>query len=138
MIIFAVATSRPGNYEKIYGRVSYFFNDDYLIVQINTAENPENYILERDSFYVYFEDRNEYQIFINEINDTGENISRYVIVDYPNESEIIPYGGFVFETSVLDEFFVIKVKKELIRFENVYLKYIILINKNGGSESHYR
>lgn len=109
MTIFTIATSKPKDYETIYNKITYAFENEYLVIKIETKDDPSCYIIENDEVEVKFEGRNKYQCFWNYVNDNGENLSRYIIVDYPNESEVILYGDYVFETFVDNKYFIIKI-----------------------------
>ena len=141
MMVFAVATapiSRPRepDYLFIHGQITYAIDDEYLVIKVNTTDDPNYYVVENGVVEVHFEDRNHPMVFINEISDNGENLSRYVIVAYPRE--VIMYGDFVFETSVEDNLFVIKIKKEIIRYDNIKILYVSLINQNVDSMARER
>ena len=137
MIIFTVATTQPKNYKTIYNKITYEFDNDYLFIKIKTNDDPNYYIIENDEVQVNFEGMNKYQIFYNFLDDNGENLSRYVIVDYPNEPEIIIYGDYVFETFVENNFFIIKIRKELLIYNNVKIIYIDFFNKNINNKEQY-
>lgn len=137
MIIFTVATTQPKNYKTIYNKITYEFDNDYLFIKIKTNDDPNYYIIENDEVQVNFEGMNKYQIFYNFLDDNGENLSRYVIVDYPNEPEIIIYGDYVFETFVENNFFIIKIRKELLIYNNVKIIYIDFFNKKINNKEQY-
>lgn len=137
MIIFTVATTQPKNYKTIYNKITYEFDNDYLFIKIKTKDDPNYYIIENDEVQVNFEGMNKYQIFYNFLDDNGENLSRYVIVDYPNEPEIINYGDYVFETFVENNYFIIKIRKELLIYNNVKIIYIDFFNKNINNKEQY-
>jgi hypothetical protein len=137
MIIFTVATSKSKNFETIYNKITYAFENEYLVIKIETKYDPNYYIIENNGIQVNFEGMNKYQMFLNELNDDGENLSRYVIVDYPNESEIIKYGDYVFETFADNKYFIIKIKKELLLYNNVKILYIDLFNKSINKKEQY-
>ena len=137
MIIFTVATSKPNDYKTIYNKITYMIENEYLIIRIETKDAPNYYIIENDGVQVNFEGKNKYQMFWNSVDEDGENSSRYVIVDYPNESEIIKYGDYVFETFVDNKYFLIKIKKELLIYDNVKILYIDLFNKKINNIEQY-
>ena len=67
-----------------------------------------------------------YQYFINDID---EQQRRIVIVNWPQESEVIYYDDYVFETFVEDKYYLIKIKKELLIYDNVEILNIKLLKR---------
>ncbi|MDR1839856.1 MAG: hypothetical protein LBQ93_09790 [Treponema sp.] len=111
------------------------YDDLYLYIKIKTNSDPNVYIIENNKIDIHFENKNEYQGLQNFVTDEGDNLSRSVIVNYPNEPEILSEGEFVFETFVEDDKFVIKIKKEIIKYGNIRIEYVYLENQtiNYGS-----
>jgi hypothetical protein len=132
MAFFAIATSRPPDYKIIYDKVTHVFDGEYLFIKIDTNDDPEYYVVEDDAVQVNFEGIRKYQVFINE-DAYGKNLSRHVIVDYPNESEVINCGEYVFETFVENNFFIIKIKKEYLISTHVKMLYVDLINTHSNA-----
>ena len=132
--VLIIATSPHPNFTVIDNRVTFEFSDDYLLIKINTIDNPNYYIME-DSVQLNFVGRSEYQVLINFTNENGKIIGRNVSVNYPRESESVEYDVPVFETFVEDSYFIIKIRNELIRFENIDRAYIDMFNQSIDSSS---
>jgi hypothetical protein len=137
MMFFTVATSKPRDYETIYNKISYGFDNDYLIIRIETKDDPSYYFIEENDVQVNFAGMNIYQVFYNYIDKNNENQSKYVIVDYPKESIEIEHDDFVFETYVEDIYFFIRIKRELLLYDNVKIIYINLFNENIKNKEQY-
>ncbi|MDR0320117.1 MAG: hypothetical protein LBI28_01305 [Treponema sp.] len=137
MIFLAISTSRGPDYKMIDNKMTYSFDSEYLIIKIETNLDPRNYVIEHNCVQVNFVGTRKYQVLFNYGNAYGENLGRYVIVDYPNESEQINCSDYVFETLVEDRYFVIKINKKLLIYDDVEILYIDLIYINS-QESRWK
>ena len=143
MSFFSIATSRH-EYKFNTGLITYIYEDDYLYIKVKTINNPEIYRI-NNNFELHFHNISEYQIFINylEEDEFRANTGRYVIVNYPQESEFADFEHFIFESYTENEFIVIKINTEYILFENIDYAEVRLFNQNvdpnaQGYEEIYR
>jgi hypothetical protein len=140
LIIFTVATSRATNiihYEK--NLMSCEIIDQYLLIKINTINDPNNYNVASCGIELTFLDRDAIQGFDNFVNDNGENMSEYGIIEWNRgvrKEERFKYGEFVFETYIEDDIYVIKIKKEIIRFNTIIMVRVELINQYKDMERY--
>ena len=129
MVILTVATS----YWEYHESLSYEFDDEYLIIKINTQRNPNDYVVYENIIYIHFKDKHEYQKFWNFIDDDGENLSMSAIIDHSKDPEIVEIiieGEFVFETFVEDGFFIIKIERDILKYEDIKILEIYLYNQD--------
>jgi len=130
--VLIIATSPSPNFVYINNRITFEFDDGYLFIKIKTTDNPNYYVME-NRVQLNFVGRTEYQVLHNFSDDYGEIIGRNVFVNFPRESEFFDYEEPVFETFVDNTYFIIKIKRELIRFENIDWAYIRMFNQNIDS-----
>jgi hypothetical protein len=150
LILSTVATSRPPPYVWLENRTTCKTDDEYLFIIINTRRKAENYVVAKYFRYRYLteEDLEEIypvslffdgqvglQRFRNKISEEGENISGWEIVAFYNYNDFmteepgeIIYGENVFETYVEKRKFVVKIKKEIIKYNNINNIQVILHN----------
>jgi len=161
MLIMAVATSRKPPREMI-NSISYETRGDYYLFKIKTKYPPEIYGIfgynnPVNGFDVIFNDFKEWQEFklsesgdiITEIyaleeqekymiNESGEKITEK---DKDNVKKILleqkVLTGDDFGTFTEDEYFIIKIKKEIFKHENPRLIYIYLNDKTGKLQNEY-
>jgi hypothetical protein len=139
MIFFTVATSKV-DYVVIRNKITYEFDNEYLLIKIETDDDPNYYKLEHDCVDIMFEGSDVSQSFLNIINEDGENLSEYLInYPYPIKSTRVAFNDYVFEIFVENKYFIIKIKKELLinKHDNIKLGYIVLINGNENSKRKY-
>ena len=151
MIIMAVSTSqRPP--KEINNSISYETQKDYFLIKIRTKLDPNNYSL-FDSKYInsvlslYYENREEQLFFINEnsehitqfntieeipvvhINESGERILSRIEKKIITEQLITDSDGF--STFVENEYFIIKIRNDLLQYGNPRTYGIKLNSKDG-------
>jgi hypothetical protein len=148
LILLTVATSPAPPYVTVYNKITYEIDNEYLIIKINTERNAKNYIMAEDitlsRYYRYgtfpvslgTDDLNT-QNFINKINENGENTSGWNFYigprDDPNvEPEYFTYGENVYETSVAERRFVVKIKKEIIKYDVITHINVLLHNPQSN------
>ena len=144
MVIFTMATSPIECHEGTFINTNYWsyeIDDEYLVIKIKTDFKPDDYVVHEDTIDVHFKDKDEYQVFYNHVDDDGNNVSRSFIVDNSEEPEIIEIivdGEFVFETSVEDDFFVIEIEKDIIKYDNIRILEIYLYHERYKRLEIYR
>jgi len=127
--VLAVATSKSK--PTFENRLSYEIIGEYLVIKIKTVSEPENYELEDygsgNGFFLNFKRRRELQRFIKyaDYYETHIELSK----SNDRNTEKIPLEEQVFETFCEGEYFIVKVKKEYIRYDNVEITRFYLYNK---------
>jgi hypothetical protein len=142
LIIFTVAThcqttGRIINYNE--NLMTCEIDNQYLFIKINTINDPNNYNVASYGIELTFQDRDAIQGFDNFVNDNGENISEYGIIEWNRgvrKEERFKYGEFVFETFIEDNIYAIKIKKEIIRFNIIRMVRIELIYQYEDMERY--
>jgi hypothetical protein len=153
MVVLTIATSqsRP-NFKN---RIKIEYDDLYVYIKIKTKLDPNFYKVEDGTIKIFFENKREYQILQNYLDDKGNNLSRSIIsyefvnlgkaaiAEYDKEPLILSEGNFVFENFVEDDKFVIKIKKEIIMYDNIIIENVNLVYENfndkikSRSEGYY-
>jgi len=119
----------------------YKIDDEYLTITIYPYSDPNNFVVYENAIYIHFEDRQEYQKFWNYVSNDGENLSMSVIIDRSSDPEIVEIiieGEFVFETFVEDDFFIIKIKKDLLKYDDIKILEIYLYNQDSRRMEIYK
>ena len=142
LIIFTVATKCVTTDEIIHYNKDLMtceIGDQYLLIKINTINDPNNYNVASYGIELTFQDRDAIQGFDNFVNDNGENMSEYGIVEWNRgvrKEERFKCGEFVFETYIEDNIYVIKIKKEIIRFNAIRMVRVELIYQYKDMERY--
>jgi hypothetical protein len=159
MSVLAIATT-PKPPRVFENSISYETRNEYFLIKIKTRINPNNYRLFglidwNSQFELSFENHEGSQIFkkdesgefITELYGFNENEKREVFMinesgERISEFQKVKNGGLkLLEKIVMNEddfgtftengYFIIKIKNELIRYENPKLKSIYLAGNNG-------
>jgi hypothetical protein len=144
MVIFTVATSSARNAaETIPDRLVYENSAGYLYIKIKTINNPDEYSLSANGFWLYFrtkdrkQGRDARQKFTNTANDDGK--FEVFVLGLGNdliEKKLFDKPGF--ETFTENDLFIIKIREELIKYKNCYAPDIDLYNNITGEWEYYR
>jgi len=130
MAILTVATSKPRPTFK--NSLSYEIIDEYLVIKIKTDSEPDNYELPDydtgNAFAIFFKGRRELQRFIK----YADHYETRIELSKSNDKDVekIPLEEQVFETFCEGEYFIVKVKKKFIRYNNVKITSFGIYNKN--------
>ena len=113
MVIFTVATSP--RIKRVDNRLKFENRDDYYLIIIETINPPDTYIL--NSFDIIFDEKDEWQyVYKFEYEDN------FKIILYDKGTKIIEENiidEILIETLIIDEYFIIKLNKEIDK----YFKY---------------
>jgi len=137
LAVLTVATTLP--FETIPNILTYETRGEYYFIKAKTIGDPGEYTL----FWnvdIFFGGKAEWQSFGNSADDDG----KYRIVLYGTEYNYETREYNVIEEILLDEpgletftendLFIVKIRKEFIRYDNYYVPELNLKNKNGGLE----
>jgi len=133
MIILGVSTPQSPP-RQMKNSISYEIREEYFLIKIITRTDPGNYELfshyQSYGFSLYFDNMSESQGFRK--NDNGEIITELYV--YGSSLEIveeITLGEDDFGTFTEGRYFIIKIKNDLIKFENPRLDHIYLRGSDG-------
>jgi phosphatidate phosphatase PAH1 len=136
MLLMAVSTPRRPP-KEIKNSISYETRGEYFLIKIKTRMNPNNYgkfdpRFINSGFELSFDDREEGQIF--KIDESGELITKIYIFN-ENKDWILLEQIILNEedcsTFTEDGYFIIRIKNELIKYENPRLSDIYLCSNDG-------
>jgi hypothetical protein len=145
LIIFTVATQCVSAGQIIhYNRdlMTCEIADQYLLIKINRMNDPNNYNVDSYGIELTFQNTMQWsaiQGFDNFINDNGENMSEYGIIEWDRgvrKEEIFKCSEFVFETYMEDNKYVIKIKKEIIKFNVIRMVRVELLYQYKDMERY--
>ena len=142
LIIFTVATQCQTTNRIVHFNKDLMtceVDDQYLLIKINTINDPNNYDVASYGIELTFQDRDAIQWFNNFVNDDGKNMSEYGTVEWNRgvRKEVrFKTGEFVFEKYIEDNIYVIKIKKEIIRFNIIRIVRIELIYQYEDMERY--
>jgi hypothetical protein len=135
MLLMAVSTTRAP--ERIKKSISYETRGEYFLFKIKTRKNPNKYakldsLFYHSNFEISFDNREEKQIF--RIDESGKIISE-LYSSYESENwqiiERININEEDCNTFTENEYFIIRIKNELLKYENPRLSYIYLYTNDG-------
>ena len=138
LIIFTVATHCVTEGDIIsYNRdlMTCEIADQYLLIKINTINDPNNYNVASYGIELTFQDRMQW----NAIQWSGENMSEYGITEWNRgvrKEERFKCSEFVFETYIEDNIYLIKIKKEIIKFNVIRMVRVELIYQYEDMERY--
>jgi hypothetical protein len=101
----------------------------HLFIKVRTLGNPMDYVIYGNEFALFFEEMDQIQIF-SKYTLPEKQSGQTVLVDKDRKViEKIAEGEAVFETFAEGDFFVIKIKKELIKYDAYTIYGIFLYNR---------
>jgi len=132
MIIMGVSTPASMPKQK-RNSITREIRGEYILFKIKTRMNPNNYCLlppeyhYGESFTITFDSKEIRQVF--EIYESGEAITKLYTFSWEEGwliSEEITMSEENFSSFIEDKYFIIRIRKDLLKFENPKLDYIYL------------
>ncbi|MDR0322097.1 MAG: hypothetical protein LBI28_11385 [Treponema sp.] len=157
MVIMTVSTSQSPPRE-IKNSISYETRGEYFLIKIRTRIDPDNYTFfgsssKSGSFYIFFEGRKEGQYFYKNIEGhyvtliiRPYDFEESILLDdeevrYFNGEHLIITKSIIlddedFGTFIEGRHFIIRIKNEIIMFDNPRVSYGIMLSRNDGRYIH--
>jgi len=135
LALFTVATSTASRMiNRFHERLNTEIYDEYLYIKIKTINNPNEYTSLYYYVSFYFKGKNEEQRFQNNIRKGGNEIR--LLDENMNIIEQTSTYGSNFETFVKNDLLIIKIKEELIKYDDYILRVIFYRNWRTPQEGY--
>ena len=134
LIILTIASSQALMIdEEVPGSITYEMRDGYFYIKVATEHNPGEYRYPFTGLFLYFEGRPERQL-ISTVPDKDGNYKVEITAIVGEKRvilEVIWFDKPFSEMFTENNLFVIKISKEVIKYDKCYVDDVILIDKNG-------